>query len=283
MRRLTWAIMLALCFFGRLGGAIPLDGDWFDDWDRAQFLAQKQERPIVLAFVADWNSNSQLMERNVLAGDEFRRTFQDWTRVKLDASAHGDVARKFGVCAIPTVIFLNSAGTELERAEGYMPLADFLMRYDAAMSGEENLPARIERAMAGDAEQDEARELVGLLLRRNAADAGLRLTERLAEQAAEFDFVWRGELGFYRAEFYSRGGELEQARDALREFLEEFSLHEQAPAALLKLAQTELALDDYAAARKALERFIADYPDHPLAPAAENMLNVTLQEQERGI
>ena len=102
------------------------------DLDRAIDLARQQGRGIMVDFSADWCTECRLMERNIFARDEVRQQLRGWLLIRADLT-HYDLSSKslmqrFAVVGPPTVVFLNSDGSEIKdaRVVGDVGLDNFL-------------------------------------------------------------------------------------------------------------------------------------------------------------
>ena len=57
-----------------------------------------------------------------------RELATSWVELRCDVAVANDVARRFGVHAIPTAVALRSDGEILGRIEGFVPPAAFVAR-----------------------------------------------------------------------------------------------------------------------------------------------------------
>ncbi|HCA40944.1 MAG TPA: thioredoxin [Aminobacterium sp.] len=63
--------------------------------------------------------------------DDLTAQYGDSIRVeKIDVMQNSDLARKYEVKYVPTLVFLNSTGGELGKEVGYMSLEELLMKLD---------------------------------------------------------------------------------------------------------------------------------------------------------
>jgi thiol:disulfide interchange protein DsbD len=101
-----------------------------DSLDRA--IAAR--RPAILEFGADWCLPCGLMERTTFADADVAREAERFTMLQADVteSTHENEALlgRFGVLGVPTIIFFDAAGVEVDRTVGYVDAVRFadLMR-----------------------------------------------------------------------------------------------------------------------------------------------------------
>lgn len=112
------------------GPAIRWEPLGVDSLDRA--IAAK--RPAILEFGADWCLPCGLMERTTFADAEVARESERFTMLQADVTEstpeNEALLGRFGVLGVPTVIFFDAGGVEVDRAVGYVDAVRFadLMR-----------------------------------------------------------------------------------------------------------------------------------------------------------
>jgi thioredoxin-related protein len=70
----------------------------------------------VLMFSADWCKYCKLAKNDLLANKD---EVAAWGVTVIDADVSKDLVRDYGVKTLPTFIYLNDAGEELDRVAGY--------------------------------------------------------------------------------------------------------------------------------------------------------------------
>lgn len=116
------------------GSAIRWEPLGIDSLDRA--IAAK--RPAILEFGADWCLPCGLMERTTFADAEVAREAERFSMLQADVTEstpeNEALLGRFGVLGVPTVIFFDAGGAEVDRTVGYVDAVRFvdLMRKVAA-------------------------------------------------------------------------------------------------------------------------------------------------------
>jgi thiol:disulfide interchange protein DsbD len=140
-QRLKWATgTLAVIAGVALVATTPRGGLAFRPYDDALVLGDlPRSRPVMLDFSANWCVPCHELERStftdarvIAAGRSFDAFKVDLTRYD---SPEADALRKrFGIRGVPTVVFLDTSGREIEgaRVEGFLAPGPFLERMKTA-------------------------------------------------------------------------------------------------------------------------------------------------------
>ena len=126
-------IVFGVWFTALTGAGEP--GLPFKDYTQAGFeLAQKEKRPVVLDFSAEWCLPCKELDiytfsdaRVVALAESFESIVVDLTQVDDEKLA---VKEKFKVFGVPTVILFDSSGKEVDRFTGFIPAEEFLKRLE---------------------------------------------------------------------------------------------------------------------------------------------------------
>ena len=95
---------------------------WHTTVDEAAKVAQPGNKPMLLDFVADWCAACGVMDKDVYQTADFARAASDFVLVRVDADHRTDLALKYKIATLPSVIFTDSQGNELFRATGFIDL-----------------------------------------------------------------------------------------------------------------------------------------------------------------
>lgn len=106
---------------------------WQTNYKEALALAAERNRPVLLRFTAEWCVPCQVMDRSVFADRQVQAALAEHViplKLDIDEERSADVARRFGVRGIPTLLLVDAGGEELARG-GFMSaeaLEEFLRR-----------------------------------------------------------------------------------------------------------------------------------------------------------
>jgi thioredoxin-like negative regulator of GroEL len=193
---------------------------WIDDLDWADIvtLAEEKDHPIIIDFTATWCGPCKLLDVMVFTEKEVINELADVIpfKVDIDKPFHAKTQEKFGVLKIPTVIWCDQKGREIDRFTGYKSSREFL---EVVRGWQEN--RTIDRMLAERrAESPEDPEVLLDLARRHADRGQMREAEVLyrrlmnMREGTEERTVARGMLGL--AEMAAEDGRDDEARDLAR-------------------------------------------------------------------
>ncbi|MBU0741931.1 thioredoxin family protein [bacterium] len=143
--RFLWIVGLVLALLGGLrgfapgllptGGAAPPTGEashlepaWFGDEAAGFAEAAATGKPVMMDFWAEWCAACLELDHKTYNQDAILRLAQSFVAVKMDMTRRSPendaISRRHKVVGMPTVIFFDSQGHELERFSGFVKAAD---------------------------------------------------------------------------------------------------------------------------------------------------------------
>jgi thiol:disulfide interchange protein DsbD len=111
------------------------EAEWQDYSAAGLHAARDQGRPIIIDFFAEWCLPCKELDRNTFSDGEVIRSLERFDLFKADLTSFESepvrqVRDEFDVIGVPTIIFIDSGGTEMTdlRLYGFEPPGDFLDR-----------------------------------------------------------------------------------------------------------------------------------------------------------
>lgn len=147
-------------------GCAERSDPWFDsDLESAMAEAGERGTLVMVDFKTDWCSWCKRLDRDTFSDPSVVAELGELVALQLDAEKEGiEAAEKYGVRSFPTIVFLDTAGHEIDRILGYLPPDAFL--------------AEVQRIRAGDT-------FNACLARLNEDPADLEVLERVVEGLLE--------------------------------------------------------------------------------------------------
>lgn len=127
------------------GGATPPAPpaiDYVDGYEAGSRRAAETGLPMLVVFRASWCRWSGELVQATVADPRVVRLSRRFVCMAVDADRHADTCRQFGVQAFPTVMILDSTGTERFRATGSAASAQIATAMDG-MLADQSRPRRI--------------------------------------------------------------------------------------------------------------------------------------------
>ncbi len=90
--------------------------------------SHKEQKVLMIFFYADWCVWCKMMDQKVFADPKISEFSKNIVSVRINTEKGNGISfsRKLRVDGLPTIVFLDSWGRELDRINGYIPPASFL-------------------------------------------------------------------------------------------------------------------------------------------------------------
>ena len=107
-------IFSALAAFAQSEGIV-----WEKDFKKAQQAARTSGRPLLLDFTAVWCKPCEMMDKEFWVREDVIEASKPFIAVKIDYDNEKGVVRKYGVSAIPFVVFTDPLGNMITFRRGF--------------------------------------------------------------------------------------------------------------------------------------------------------------------
>lgn len=168
-------------------------------WSQILAEAQVQGSPILIDFTASWCAPCKLLDAMVFNEREVIAELQDVVpmQVDIDAPEYGDLKAAFNIQRVPTLIWCDPDGREIDRFTGYRSAEHFLQTVAGWREGKETFLAVQQRVAARPEDPSELLDLADRLRGRFEDDRAEVLYRRLLNLDERADCLTRvrGMLG----------------------------------------------------------------------------------------
>ncbi len=110
--------------------------DWVSYTDQSIEKLQKGNRPVLIDFYADWCAACKELDRKTFREQRVVDKSRDFIMVRVDCTLPDErstrLIKKYGVSGLPTVVFINAKGEDLDnlRAVGFLRPAEMVKRME---------------------------------------------------------------------------------------------------------------------------------------------------------
>ena len=251
---------------------------WEKNFDEALKKARGAGKPVIVDFWADWCAWCHRLDKNTYADPWVARKAQEFVAVKVNTEGSRkeiDVAVRYHVTSLPTVVFLSPEGRQLFRLNGYQGPGQFPRTLEGALQAARTVMSW-EEALARD--PDDPRALLALgshLFDQEYFDESRHLLQKAVSRdvEAELDERRRARMLLAIIEHVTRNfGEAERL---VKEALSLQTGPEDQPKLLFVLGRTYLSSGRQAEGVATFEVIVREYPQSPAAAKArESLVNL---------
>ena len=128
--------MKSLAFISFLAGIFLTPVLWSEDLFfegdlmAAQKVAKSTRKLVMIDFKAEWCGPCKMLDRTTWKDENVISTLKDKAvAVKVDVDENSELAAKYSIHSLPTVIFVDGNGNEVSRFIGYRDAEGFLKEF----------------------------------------------------------------------------------------------------------------------------------------------------------
>jgi thiol:disulfide interchange protein len=129
-------LLVAMLILGSCAKETEEVGDglkWVASYDEAIRTAGDKDVPIMIDFYADWCGWCKRLDQDTYVDADVMSKAKKFISLKIDADVETDLASKYRVQGLPTILFIDHKGEEVHRVVGYRPPDKFLDEMDLAL------------------------------------------------------------------------------------------------------------------------------------------------------
>jgi len=176
-------VTAALLFLTAILSSTPTEGPFQElTFDQALAAAKRDSKVVIIDFFTTWCGPCKKLASPTWKDAEVVAWLGEKAiALKIDAEKESELAKKYNINAYPTMLFLKSDGTEIDRLVGYRDSKEFLSNAKDALAGKNSIARAKERLVGHEKDPMERSKYADELAR-----AG-RYEEALAEYLWCFD------------------------------------------------------------------------------------------------
>ena len=100
---------------------------WNTDMNNALKIAQKDNKMVFADFYADWCGYCKQLDEDTFTNQNVKQKFvQRYVLVKINVDQNPELASKYQIYGLPTMVILDSNGNVIKRQEGFVSAGELL-------------------------------------------------------------------------------------------------------------------------------------------------------------
>ncbi|HAW50600.1 TPA: hypothetical protein DCX16_06600 [bacterium] len=105
----------------------PTQISWYTSLDEGERVAKKKNIPIMLSFCGDWCIYCKLLDTITYKDKDVISMLQNFVCVRIDAGKNLELAKKYMVTGLPTIVFIKPDRTKVHEIIGFRQPNDFIL------------------------------------------------------------------------------------------------------------------------------------------------------------
>jgi thioredoxin-related protein len=246
---------------------------WVTDFNKALAEAKQNSKPIFVDVYAEWCTWCHKLDKEVYSDPKFVEYMKNYVLARIDSEdgAEGtDVAQKYDVDSLPTMIILSSQGKMLDRITGFMTTPKLIEEL-------EYVRKLLDAESKNVANVDASFMLAGAYIDRQMyREAEARYKKVLESPVATPVQKEKAQFSIGLAEYYE--GNLHDALNLLNQYYSTYRNGASGEDALLLLSQIHIEMNSNRKALEYLREFMKRYPKSGNSVRAKQVLTALEQE-----
>jgi len=106
---------------------------WYS-YEEGMKIAGEQNKPVMIDIYANWCRYCKKLDKETYSNPDVIELAKNFVCIKVNSDERGDIASKYRVYGLPTVLFLQANGAEIHRIPGYLGPDPFMHEMMVALS-----------------------------------------------------------------------------------------------------------------------------------------------------
>jgi thioredoxin-like negative regulator of GroEL len=251
---------------------------WEKNFEEALKKARKAGKPMIVDFWADWCGWCHRLDRTTYADPWVVRKAQDFVAAKVNTEGSRkelDVAVRYHVTSLPTIVFLSPEGRQLLRVNGFQGPGQFPRTLETVLEVAQRVVPWEEALARNPADPAALLALGSHLFEQEYFDESRKMLQEAVARDAEADPDDRRRARMLLAIIEHVSRNFAEAEKLVKEALTLPPDPDDEPKLLFVLGRTQVSSGQQAEAVATFEVIVREYPQSPVAAKArETLLNL---------
>ncbi len=140
----TLAVLLTVILIASMPATASIDAetsessiDWYS-YEEGMQRAKENNKPVFIDFMTDYCGACQRMENETYTDQRVQDKTDEIIFIKVDAQERSDLAKEYEIRYVPTLIFKDAEGKQVNRVTGFMGASELVDRLNDLTNGTQN-------------------------------------------------------------------------------------------------------------------------------------------------
>jgi thioredoxin-like negative regulator of GroEL len=254
---------------------------WERSFDEAIKKAQRSGKPVIVDFWADWCTWCHRLDRTTYADPAVVKKSQEFVAVRVNTEGSRrevEVAIRYGVASLPTIVFLSPQCRQVRRLNGFQGPGQFPHTLEAALQSARRVMEWEETLERNPDDPGALASLGTHLFEQEAYDEAREMLYRAVGHDADAPVGDRRRVRMLLAILQNYDHNFAEAENLIKDALSLQPKGDDEPKLLFVLGRTYVSWGRHAEGVRTMEVIVREYPHSPLAQKARETL-VTLERK----
>lgn len=93
-------------------------------------IAQRDDKPVFIDFMTEWCGTCERMEEETYPDDRVKERGDHIVFIKVDVDERNDLAQEYDIHSVPTLVFEDPRGEEIDREVGFLSAEELVEKLD---------------------------------------------------------------------------------------------------------------------------------------------------------